>query len=52
MRKLGYVFEGAGAPAYFTEADKNPGGLDHVDEGDQAGRRLGYPRMGGSARPR
>ncbi len=31
----GYVFEGAGAPAYFTEADKNPDGLDHaMEEGD------------------
>ncbi len=26
----GYVFEGLGAPAYFTEADKNPAGNDHV----------------------
>ncbi len=31
----GYVFVGASAPAYFTEADKNPAGNDHVmEEGD------------------
>ncbi len=36
----GYVFEGTGNPAYFTEAAKNeadlyPGGLDHIkEEGD------------------
>lgn len=31
----GYVFEGSGNPAYFTEAEKNPDGLDHVmEEGD------------------
>jgi Ca2+-binding RTX toxin-like protein len=31
----GRVFEGLGAPAYFTEADKNPAGNDHVmEEGD------------------
>jgi len=33
----GYVFEGVGDPAYFTEADKNPGGVDHVmEDGDVA----------------
>ncbi len=31
----GYVFEGASAPAYFTEADKNPAGNDHaMEDGD------------------
>jgi hypothetical protein len=33
----GLVFEGLGAPAYFTEADKNPADNDHVlEKGDLA----------------
>jgi Tol biopolymer transport system component len=33
--ETGHVFEGSGAPAYFSEAARNPGGLDHVmEEGD------------------
>ena len=31
----GYLFEGTGSAAYFTEAAKNPGGFDHViEDGD------------------